>query len=175
MVREKIVNLFSEIEGFEKADELVQSLNARKRGSYNTKPKLVEYNPYTHMQKLYSQLASFLPIPLFLNEEAVFDYNGVKGWYMVYMPQNYEYEYRIYPGEQFNVVEAEITGTENFNIDDRIHLHEKLIKLLQQRVELDNAIKLIQLDVKELQKKYEISEYAQYLKRIKYNQNRQRG
>lgn len=164
MVREKVVNLFTDVEGFEEADELVQSLNARKRGSYNTKPKVVQYNPYTHMQKLYSQLASFLPIPLFLNEEAVFDYEGVKGWYVVYSPENYEYENKVYPGEQFNIIEAEITGTENFNIIDRINLHEKLIKLLQQRVELKNAIKLVQQDVKVLQKKYEVKEFTLWLK-----------
>lgn len=171
MVREKIVNLFSEVEGFEEADELVQSLNARKRGCYHTKPKVIEYNPYIHMQKLYSQLASFLPIPLFLNEEAVFDYNGVKGWYLLYDPEQYEYKNEIFEGEQFNVIEAEITGTENLNITDRIQLHEKLINLLQQRVELNNAIKLVQQDVKELQKKYEISEFSQYLRQIKYHQS----
>ncbi len=169
MVREKIVNLFSDVEGFEEADELVQLLNARKRGYYNTKPKVVEYNPYTHMQKLYTQLASFLPIPLFLKEEAVFDYNGVKGWYLPYEPEEYEYENEIFKGEQFNVIEAEITGTENFNITDRIQLHEKLINLLKQRVELKNAIKLVQQDVRELQKEYEVKEFTLWLKKQRSN------
>lgn len=167
MVKENVINLFSNHKGFEDADELVQNLNARKRGCYNTKPKVVEYNPYTHMQKLYNQLASFLPIPLFLKEEAVFDYNGVKGWYMVYSPEIYEYDNKSYAGEQFNVIEAEITGTENFNITDRIQLHEKLINLLRQDVELNNAIKLVQQDVKELQKKYEVKDITKWLKEKK--------
>ncbi len=60
------------------------------------------------MQKLYSQLASFLPIPLFLNEEAVFDYNGVKGWYLLYDPEQYEYKNEIFEGEQFNVMKQKL-------------------------------------------------------------------
>lgn len=162
MVKEKIVNLFSDVEGFEEANVLVQKLNARKRGCYNTKPKVLEYNPYKHIQQLYSQLANFLPRPLFTNQEAVFDYDGIKAWYMIYVPeQNSDTSYN---GEQFTVTEAEIVGTENFTVNDRIKLHEKLINLLKERVELNNAIKLIQPDIKELQKKYEVRDFTLWIK-----------
>lgn len=164
MVRETVINLFSNIEGFEEADELVQSLNARKRGCYNTKPKVIEYNPYTHMQKLYTQLGDLIGIRLFSKDDAVFRYRGIKIWSLIYTSEEYEYEGKSYPGEQFQINQAEIRGTENFIIKDRIKLHEKFINLLQQHVELKNAIKLVQQDVRELQKKYEISEYAQWLK-----------
>lgn len=164
MVREKVVNLFSDVEGFEEADELVQKLNARKRGFYQTKAKLFELSSYHRMKQLYSKLANFLPRPLFTNEEAISDYDGIRVWHSVYLPEEYEYEGKIYVGEQFTFAEAEIIGTENFNITDRIMLHEKLIKLLRERVELKNAVKLVQQDVKELQKKYEVKEFTLWLK-----------
>lgn len=167
MVRKDVLNLFSDVEGFEGANKLVQQLNIRKRGSYNTKPKLVEYNPYTHIKNLYSELANFLPRPLFTNEEAVFEYEGIRVWYMIYSPENYLYNEKTYTGEQFNITEAEINGTENFTVEDRIKLHQKLIELLKERVALNNAIKLIRQDVKELQKKYELSEYVQWLRKQK--------
>lgn len=165
MVRENVLNLFSDLEGFEEANNLVQQLNARKRGSYNTKPKLIEYNPYTHIKNLYSELANFLPRPLFTNEEAVFEYEGVKAWYMIYTPEHYGYSDKTYVGEQFNITEAEISGTENFTVEDRIKLHQKLIDLLKERVELNNAIKLIQQDIKGLQKKYKIKDFTLWLRK----------
>lgn len=167
MVREKVVNLFSNVEGFEEAAELVEKLNARKRGCYNTKHKVVEYSPYTHIQKLYTQLGDLIGIRLFSKDDAVFRYRGIKIWSLVYNPENYEYKDKEYIGEQFQVNQAEIRGTENFIVSDRIKLHEKLIELLKQRVELKNAVKLVQQDVRKLQKKYEISEYAKWLKKQK--------
>lgn len=159
------LNLFSGVEGFEDADNLVQSLHARKRGPYKTHHKTQEYTPYRYIQQLYTQLASFFPAPLFQTEENIFDYKGVIVWYSPYSPNDYEYNDKMYEGEQFQVIQAEITGTENFNINDRIALHKKLIELLEKRIELENAIKLIQQDVKEYQKKYELSEIAKWLKK----------
>lgn len=164
MTRKRVLNLFSEKEGFEEADKLVQQLNARKRGSYNTKPKVVEYNPYSHIQNLYAQLADLIGIRLFSKEDAIFRYRGIKIWSLVYTPENYKYEGKIYMGEQFQVNQAEIRGTENFTINDRIKLHQKLIDLLKERVELRHAVKLVQQDVKKLQKKYKVKEFTLWMK-----------
>lgn len=162
-------NLFSGQKEFEEAAELVEKLNARKRGSYNTKLKVVEYNPYTHIQKLYTQLGDLIGICLFSKDDIVWRYRGIKIWSSVYNMETYEYQGKEYIGEQFQINQAEIRGTESFTVNDRIKLHEKLIKLLKQRVELKYAIKLVQQDVKELQKKYTISEYAQWLRKQKIN------
>lgn len=164
MARENVLNLFSDLDGFEEANNLVQQLNARKRGFYNTKPKSVNYNPYTHIKNLYSELANFLPRPLFMSEEAVFEYNGIRAWYTVYASEHYLYNDKTYIGESFNITEAEISGTENFTVEDRIKLHQKLIDLLKERVELNNAIKLIQQDIKELQKKYKVKDFTLWIK-----------
>lgn len=165
MVRERVINLFSQAEGFEQADELVQQLNAKKRGCYNTKPKIVDYNPYTHMQHLYGQLANLIGIRLFSKDDAIFRYRGLKIWTLVYTAEEYQYENKVYQGEQFQVNQAEIRGTENFILNDRIKLHERLIELLRQHVELKYAIKLVQQDVRELQKKYKVKEFTQWLKK----------
>lgn len=163
----EVFNLFTNQEGFEEANELVQNLNARKRGPYKTKPKIkvTNYNPYTHIQQLYTQLGDLIGIRLFSKDDAVFRYKGIKIWSMVYTPEEYDYDNKSYVGEQFQVNQAEIRGTENFTVNDRISLHQKLINLLKNRIDLRDAVKLIEQDVKELQKKYKISECAQWLKK----------
>lgn len=159
-------NLFTNQEGFEEANEMVHALNARKRGPYNKKsPKIEEYNPYTHINKLYSQLGDLIGIRLFAKDDAVFRYKSIKIWSNVYTNEEYEYNDEVFIGEQFQVNQAEVRGTENFTVYDRIDLHKKLINYLINRMDLKDALKLIEQDVKELQKKYKISQYAQWLKK----------
>lgn len=71
----------------------------------------------------------------------------------------------MFQGEEFRYVEAEIAGSEFFDIYDRIKLHQELINLLRQKVPLGEAMALIQQKVKEIQKGYEVKEITKWLQK----------
>ncbi len=124
----------------------------RKRGHYRKKePKInTIINPYTEMKNLYQQLANFMPIPLFSNKTEAFSCSNVRIWHYVYNRNKYIYQSKIYEGEDFKVVEAEIIGTETLYIDDRIRLHKKLINMLSNGIKLDKALDIIQPEIRRL-------------------------
>lgn len=154
MAPEKVLNLFSNQEGFESADELVKSLQKNKRGGYNKHPKIYIIDPYTTMSNLYSELANYLPVPLGENEERVITESGIRGWYSIFTAES-EPDQKLF--------QAEIIGTENFYLCDRIKLHSKLIEYLRNRVQLKDAVKLIQQDLETVQARYEVREVTQWL------------
>lgn len=169
------LNLFSNNPEFEQYDTMIKEANKNKRGHYQKHLKPIIYNPYTEIKDLYRQLANFLPLPLFQNETKVFHFSGVTAWYMTYEDEEYEYDNAIFEdekngtfqGDNFKVVEAEIDGTENFNIDDRIALHKELIEYLRQGVSLENAIIMLQPSMQKVQQKYKMKELTQWLKDLR--------
>lgn len=134
-----VQNSIFEIRSFQTPEEIERE--ERKRGNYKSKVfKKFELNPYTEMKNLYSSLANYLPMPLFSNNEGVFIYGKIRYWYMVYSDDDYSYIGDTFKGENFKVIEAEIIGTENMYIEDRVQLYKKLIKFLQQGLKLDEAV-----------------------------------
>lgn len=123
----------------------IEKLN-RKRGTYKKKEHKFDIvtNPYTEMKNLYEKLAGFMPVPLFSNKTEVFCCSKVRIWHYVYNRDRYSYHSEDFEGEDFKVIEAEIIGTENFYIDDRIKIHKELIHLLSGGVELEKALDSIQ-------------------------------
>lgn len=112
-----------------------QAREDRKRGFYKKKqPQKIILNPYTEMKNLYELLANYLPLPLFLREERVFTYKKLRVWHMIYFDEEKQVE--------FPVSEAEIIGTENMDIKDRIQLHKGLIDLLRGGLTLDEALEV---------------------------------
>ena len=166
---EIIVNsLFENQPGFENAQALVEKLNARKRGPYDIKPKVFEYEPYAHIRNLHIQLNNLIETQ---NEQIGFtqsiceNIEGINCWFTLYSAQQYEYNGHLYQGEEFRYIEAEIAGTECFDIYDRIKLHQGLINLLRAKVPLAEAMQSIQREVKELQKHYEKKEITKWLQK----------
>lgn len=166
---EIIINsLFAGKDDFKEAQELVQQLNARKRGSYDIKPKVFEYEPYAHIRNLHIQLNNLIETQ---NEQIGFtqsiceNIEGINCWFSLYTAEQYEYNGRIYQGEEFRYIEAEIEGTECFDIYDRIKLHQELINLLRAKIPLAEAMQTIQQKVKEVQKDYEVKEITKWLQK----------
>lgn len=159
------LSLFYNQEGFEEAQELVNKINARKRGSYDIKPKIFEYNPYAHIRELYTQLTNLIGIrgEMFITSRLE-TIDGINRWYDFYEVEQYEYQDKMFQGEEFRYIEAEISGTEFFDIYDRIKLHQELINLLRKKVPLVDAMQIIQQRVKEVQKDYEVKEITKRLK-----------
>ncbi len=170
-------NLFTGVVGFEEFDKEVKQHESRKRGKYNKKIQTdnkYQYllilsqliNPYTYISEIYNHLAiKYVPVPLLSKDEAGFYFNGLKVWYSVYPPDTYlYYDYPTlgiegngdkYSGEDFQIFEAELIGTENFNVIDRIDLHIRLLDILGQGVELKQAVSLMQPEIERIKKIYD--------------------
>lgn len=164
------VSLFTGVdgEGFEEARQALEELNKGKRGFYNKvpKPKHTDNN-WEYLRELQRQLANFLDVPYFFDRDEVFLFsnNRIKAWVYVYSDESYEYEGKEYEGEAFKVREAEIVGTENYHIEERLYLHQQLINYLENGVNLDDAVDLIQCKLLELEYKYKTGDFAQWLKK----------
>lgn len=159
------MSLFENEKGFEEAQKLVDKINVRKRGSYDIKPKIFEYNPYAHIRELYTQLTNLIGIQgEMFTTSRLETIDGLNRWYSFYELEQYEYQEKMFQGEEFRYIEAEINGTEFFDIYDRIRLHQELINLLRQKMPLPEAMQIIQHKVKEVQKDYEVKEITKWLK-----------
>ena len=171
------LNLFSNNPEFEEYDKMIKDANKNKRGHYQKHIKPIIYNPYTEIKDLYRQLANFLPLPLFQNETEVFHFSGVTAWYMSYTNEKYDYDNAMFEdekngtfeGDNFKVIEAEIDGTENYYVEDRIELHKELIGYLSQGVYLENALVMLQPSAKRISEKYKVKELTQWLKKLRLN------
>jgi hypothetical protein len=171
------LSLFTGQAGFEELEKVVQMHDARKRGKYNKKIQtnnqyqflLILYNlinPFSYIAAIYNHLAvKYVQMPLFSKEEAAFCYKGLNVYYSVYQPE--DYTYYDYPtqglegkdetvsGEDFQVFEAELAGTENFNVNDRLDLHTRLIDLLEQGVQLEQATSMLQPEIERIKQIYD--------------------
>lgn len=67
--------------------------------------------------------------------------------------------------EEFTIIEAEIAGTENYDLDTRIMLHQELIDHLENGDSIDVALTKLQPKLKALEDLHKTGEFAQWLKR----------
>lgn len=169
------LNLFSNNPDFVEYDKMIKDANKNKRGHYQKHAKPIIYNPYTEIKDLYRKLANFLPLPLFLNETEVFYFSGVTAWYTTYTDEEYDYDNAMFEDEKngtftgdcFKVVEAEINGTENFYVEDRIELHKELINYLSEGETLDNALRKLQPLFIKVKGKYKTKELTKWLRELR--------
>lgn len=104
---------------------------------------------YGRMNQLYSQLANYFPFPLAFEKERYSQVVSMDddGWYIdtgivrtykiAYKKEKYTHRgddgvIREYEGEEFFLNFAEIIGSEDFGINERLFLHEELIKCLEE-------------------------------------------
>lgn len=99
------------------------------RGKYKPKEKKVEpVNPYTELSILYQKLANFFPIPILNNEvknDNLTNYTYFNSWYSYYAEDEEATEYKV--------IEAELIGTEDLFIQERLFLHKKLLDLVNNK------------------------------------------
>lgn len=119
--------------------------NRKLRGHYKEKEKKPEkLNPYAQLAQLYSQVASYLPIPILTTSQEIFDYDLLTLWYCHYSYDKYSYQGEEFYGEDFKVIQAELKGTEDLYINERIFLHKKLLELVHKGKGIYEAAKLLQ-------------------------------
>ena len=162
--------LFTGQEGFEKAQEAFEELNKGKRGFYHkdyTKPKHTD-NPWEEIKQIYANIANYLDVPRFqLKEDEVllFAEGRIRAWCFHYTDDAYTYEGNIYTGEEFNIIEAEIVGTEKYDLQTRLKLHKEFLNLLEDGNTLEQSISSIQGKLKELEEKNKMGDFALWLKK----------
>lgn len=161
------LSLFTGQEGFEHLEKIVQEHESRKRGSYNKKFATDKYiqlililstliDPNTYLNEIYSLLAhKYFARPSITEPETVFSFEGIRIYYMVYEAGEYEYFGEKFEGEPFQEFQAEIIGTENLLINDRIRVHTKLLEHLDKGVELKKAVELVQPEITRIKADYE--------------------
>lgn len=136
MVEEKQINLF----------DLSKYGGKKLRGHYQKQEKKPEkLNPYAELSQLYSRVANYLPIPIMsTGGQEVFDYDLLTLWYSHYQAEKYHYQGESYDGEDFKIIQAELKGTEDLYVDEKIFIHKSLLNLIQKGTSINEAAKLLQ-------------------------------
>jgi hypothetical protein len=145
------MSLFTGVKGLEEYEQMARKVKY-KRVHYKTATYTkvykndvidgkIQHNDiflWGRMRKLHSLLANFFPIffsgvePSIIDgENKAYDLGIVRVWDNIYLPESYTHKGTIYKGQDFRVIEAEIIGSEDLNIQERLYLHETLLELLE--------------------------------------------
>lgn len=109
---------------------------------------------YERLTACYQQLANLYPVfaqtslfagnnqgVLFYEDDEVvaYDYGLIRTWVNKYYKEYYWYQGKRYLGQEFEARTAEIIGSEDFNIQEKLYLHERLINFLEQGYTLEQV------------------------------------
>lgn len=121
--------------------DVLQYGGRKKRGKYKKKEvKPIPIDPYLELSRILSQLANYFPIPICNNSaKEIYQYQHIRFWFSKHECEEYEYEKEVFNGESFNIVEAELIGTEDLNIDERLFLHKKLLEFVKNGMNIQVA------------------------------------
>lgn len=152
----KQANLFTGIKGLEQYDLMARKVKQKRVHYKNTtytkvyKEDVVEGKSNNNtflwgkMRELHIRLSNFFPIffsgavPIEENEDyRVYDFGMIRVWENIYYPETYTYRGDIYKGQEFKTVEAEIIGTEDLNIQERLYIHETVLEMLEDGYSID--------------------------------------
>lgn len=146
------ISLFTGIKGFEEYDKMARKVK-HKRVHYKTPTYIKTYSNdvidgkvlnndlylWGRMKELNTRLSNFFPIffngavPIDETEDyKFFDFGMVRVWENIYRAEMYTYRGAIYKGQEFKTLEAEIIGTEDLNIQERLYVHETVLELLEE-------------------------------------------
>lgn len=107
-----------------------------------SKPKVDKAeNPYNRLSKIYERLTELIPSELFTEKEFI-EWNGLRLWYNKYS-SDYEYNGINFKGQLYMGYECEIVGTENWDIIDRLKIHQELLNNYHKCMNADKAMILI--------------------------------
>lgn len=146
------ISLFTGVEGFEEFDKMARKVKT-KRVHYKTPTYTKVYSNdvidgniltddltlWGKMTELYSRLANFFPV-FFTNVEPseigedykAYDFGIVRVWDYNYTSEAYTHRGTIYKGQDFKVLEAEVIGSEDLGIQERLFVHESLLEYLEE-------------------------------------------
>lgn len=96
------------------------------------------------MNNVYAELANYFTdqIP-FGSCETVFDLGFITLWKQEYTNKSYMYYGKRYKEVPHNFLEAEVKGTENLPIDERLKIHSKFLEILKQDYTIYEALNIL--------------------------------
>lgn len=97
-------------------------------------------NPYNQLYKICYKLALLLPSEM--KKSKVFSYKGLKIWRNEY-GGCYEYQGEFYQEPLFINYECEIIGTENWDIEERLKIHQQFYNLYIFNHDIEKSMDLI--------------------------------
>lgn len=102
----------------------------RKRGCYKTKPRkrAPNVNLYAQMAYYYQALGSYFDIKS--DVDITFDLGYFRIWFTIYTNEIYEYQGLKFEGICDKIKEAEVAGTENWNIEKRVQYYKRLFDII---------------------------------------------
>ena len=126
--------------------DVLQYGGRKKRGKYKKKEKkAIPIDPYLELSQILSQLANYFPIPICNNSaKEIYQYQHIRFWFSKHECEEYEYDKEVFNGESFNIVEAELIGTEDLSIDERLFLHKKLLEFVNKGLNIQVAAEKLQ-------------------------------
>lgn len=101
---------------------------------------------YQKLDDIYSKIYNYCGIEILntnTKKDKVRTEGQLKIWTIEYDKTPYEYEGTMYEGQEFTVRGAEIIGTENWDIDKRIEIHERLLRLLRKGFSVEESLESI--------------------------------
>lgn len=104
------------------------------RGPYKKHPK--PPRPYKDLYEVCEKIADFFPIWLTSSKDRKIDFWGIRLWQRIYPHERNKAKIRC-------TKEAEIIGSENFPIEERLKLHQTLLKFLEEGRDLATSLKII--------------------------------
>jgi hypothetical protein len=159
-VAKVITNLLSDergnaLEGFEEAYQMSRKVKY-KRFHYSTPTYFkfycldevdgnIDTDTWGKMEEIYRRLSFFFPIystkgGLFATEgelisedeeRIIYDFGMVRSWKNYYYKEKFSYRGETFEGQEFVDVGAEIKGTEDLGIEERLWLHSCLLDRLE--------------------------------------------
>lgn len=142
-------NLFSGVAGFEQYNEEVKSFK-KKRIHYTTPTYIKLYKNdkdkngfilnddvkcWGRMKELYSKLTDYFPFSLNQEKE---DYLFLRKWRERYTQEIYKYKGTAYKGQEFQIDEVEVIGTEKFDIHERLFIHESILNFFKEGTKIED-------------------------------------
>lgn len=142
------VNLFTGVQDFEDYDNIVKSLK-KKRVHYVNPSYIKVYKNdknkngdvinddvelWGRMKELYNMLVDFFPFSLGQEKE---DYYFLRKWRERYTQEIYKYKGTTYKGQEFQINEVEVIGTEKFDIHERLFIHESILNFLKEGTKIE--------------------------------------
>ena len=84
---------------------------------------------YAVLYRLYNEIYKCLQV----NNNKTKEYKGLRIFKDKYTKKQYRYKGKTYQGQKFTMYGAEIIGSENWSLKDRVHYHIELLRFLRKR------------------------------------------
>ena len=153
----KQVSLFSGVTGLEEYDKMARKVKNKRVHYKNVTYTKVYKNDviegkihnddvfvWGRMRELNQRLSNFFPVffngiePTEQGEDyRFFDFGIVRVWDNTYTSEKYIYKGDTYKGQDFKVLEAEIIGTEDLGITERLFIHECVLEALEDGYQIE--------------------------------------